>query len=86
MKSEPMTRQMHICVPLDLKGISKVFCAAREGTTEQAWLLKTIDSELARRAGDLWPAHGTSGVQVSCKTVQKLGNRTNSTRAQEELK
>ena len=74
MKSEPMTRQMHICVPSDLKRIPKVSCAAREGTTEQAWLLKTIDSELARRARDLWPAHGTSGVQVSCKTIEFFQN------------
>jgi hypothetical protein len=80
LKTEPLTRQVHIRVPQDLKKALKMFCA-REGVTEQSWLLEMIDSELARRAGDLWPAQGSPGAD-SRSAARKPDTGTNLTQTQ----
>lgn len=45
--------QIHVRVAADLKKAVKMFCV-REGTTEQSWVVGLVQSELARRAPDLW--------------------------------
>ena len=62
MKENSSIRQVHIRVPADLKKALKMFCV-REGTTEQAWLLQVINSELAQRASDLWPGTDSTSVK-----------------------
>ena len=45
--------QIHVRVPPEFKKALKIFCV-REGTTEQAWLSELIETELKRKAPDLW--------------------------------
>jgi predicted DNA-binding protein len=52
-KSSDKTSQIHVRVPPEFKKALKIFCV-REGTTEQAWLSELIETELKRKAPDLW--------------------------------
>ena len=47
------TSQIHVRVPPEFKKALKMFCV-REGTTEQAWLSELIETELRKKAPDLW--------------------------------
>ena len=51
--SSNKTSQIHVRVPPEFKKALKIFCV-REGTTEQAWLSELIETELKRKAPDLW--------------------------------
>jgi hypothetical protein len=53
-ESSGKTSQIHVRVPPEFKKALKIFCV-REGTTEQAWLSELIETELKRKAPDLWP-------------------------------
>lgn len=44
--------QIHVRVSADLKKAVKIFCV-REGTTEQSWVVRLVQAELAKRAPDL---------------------------------
>ena len=46
--------QIHVRVPPEFKRALKIFCV-REGTTEQSWISKLIETELKNKAPDLWP-------------------------------
>ncbi len=48
--------QIHVRVGADFKRALKTFCA-REGTTEQSFVLDLVEAELGRRAPDLWPGN-----------------------------
>jgi predicted DNA-binding protein len=52
-ESSGKTSQIHVRVPPEFKKALKIFCV-REGTTEQAWLSELIETELKRKAPDLW--------------------------------
>ncbi len=52
-ESSGKTSQIHVRVPPEFKKALKMFCV-REGTTEQAWLSELIETELKRKAPDLW--------------------------------
>lgn len=52
--------QIHVRVGVDLKKAVKMFCV-REGTTEQTWVVGLVESELAKRAPDLWAPHTRTG-------------------------
>ena len=45
--------QIHVRVPPEFKRALKIFCV-REGTTEQAWISKLIETQLKNKAPDLW--------------------------------
>jgi predicted DNA-binding protein (UPF0278 family) len=40
-------------VPPEFKRALKIFCV-REGTTEQSWISELIETELKKKAPDLW--------------------------------
>lgn len=61
MKSEDAVRQIHVRVSPDLKKAVKMFCV-RQSETEQSWLHALIDSELKRRAPDLWNGEATEAT------------------------
>ncbi len=46
--------QVHVRVTRALKKAIKMHCV-RQDTTEQAWISKLVEGELARKAPDLWP-------------------------------
>ncbi len=52
--------QVHLRVAPDLKKAVKMYCV-REGITEQAWIHGLIETELSRRAPDLWRSKVTGG-------------------------
>ena len=52
-ESSSKTSQIHVRVPPEFKRALKMFCV-REGTTEQAWLSELIETELKKKAPDLW--------------------------------
>lgn len=52
-ESSSKTSQIHVRVPPEFKKALKIFCV-REGTTEQAWISELIETELKRKASDLW--------------------------------
>ena len=52
-ESSGKTSQIHVRVPPEFKKALKIFCV-REETTEQAWLSELIETELKRKAPDLW--------------------------------
>jgi predicted DNA-binding protein len=52
-ESSGKTAQIHVRVPPEFKKALKIFCV-REGTTEQAWLSELIETELRKKAPDLW--------------------------------
>ena len=52
-ESSNKTSQIHVRVPPEFKKALKIFCV-REGTTEQAWISKLIETELKSKAPDLW--------------------------------
>jgi predicted DNA-binding protein len=52
-ESSGKTSQIHVRVPPEFKKALKIFCV-REGTTEQAWLSKSIETDLNNKAPDLW--------------------------------
>jgi hypothetical protein len=63
----PTTAQIHIRVPSDFKKAVKIYCI-RLGTTEQAWIFRIVEAELARQASDLWPSptqSAPSGASVA---------------------
>ena len=70
-------RQIHIRVMPELKKALKVFCA-REGITEQAWLLGVIEFEMSRQAADLWPA--TTHKKNAGERTTKESGETSKTR------
>ena len=47
------TSQIHVRVPSEFKRALKMFCV-REGTTEQSWILELVETELKKKAPDLW--------------------------------
>lgn len=49
----PAKRQIHVRVSPEFKRAVKMFCV-REGTTEQSWVVELIETELKKRAPDLW--------------------------------
>jgi predicted DNA-binding protein len=51
--SDSKTSQIHVRVPAEFKRALKMFCV-REGTTEQAWLSELIETQLKKKAPDLW--------------------------------
>lgn len=53
-ESSGKTSQIHVRVPPEFKKALKIFCV-REGTTEQAWLSELIETEVRKKAPDLWP-------------------------------
>jgi len=53
VESSGKISQVHVRVPTEFKKALKIFCV-REGTTEQAWLSELIETELKRKAPDLW--------------------------------
>jgi hypothetical protein len=57
-------RQIHVRVSSALKKALKIFCA-REGVTEQALLLELIETELSKRAPELWNLQKSSSPKVS---------------------
>lgn len=54
------THQVHVRVSSDFKKALKMFCV-RNGTTEQAWILRLIQAELTRKAPDLWASRTDPG-------------------------
>ncbi len=52
-ESQGKTSQIHVRVPPEFKKALKMFCV-REGTTEQAWLSELIETELKKKAPELW--------------------------------
>ena len=52
-ESSNKTSQIHVRVPSEFKKALKIFCV-REGTSEQAWLSESIETELKSKAPDLW--------------------------------
>ena len=52
-ESSGKTSQIHVRVPPEFKKALKMFCV-REGTTEQTWISELIETELRRKAPDLW--------------------------------
>ena len=57
-------RQIHVRVSSELKKVLKMFCA-REGVTEQALLLDLIETELSKRAPELWHLQKSSSAKAS---------------------
>ncbi len=51
--SSNKTSQIHVRVPPEFKRVLKMFCV-REGTTEQTWIAELIETELKKKAPDLW--------------------------------
>ena len=51
--SSSKTSQIHVRVPPEFKRVLKMFCV-REGTTEQTWISELIETELKKKAPDLW--------------------------------
>ena len=51
--------QIHVRIGGDLKKAVKMFCV-REGTTEQTWVVELVETELTRRAPDLWSSTAAS--------------------------
>ncbi len=52
-ESSGKTSQIHVRVPPEFKKTLKI-SRVREGTTEQAWLSELIETELRKKAPDLW--------------------------------
>ena len=52
-ESSNKTSQIHVRVPPEFKRALKMFCV-REGTTEQTWISQLIETELKKKAPDLW--------------------------------
>jgi hypothetical protein len=52
--------QIHVRVLPEFKRALKIFCV-REGTTEQAWISKLIETELKNKAPDLWSENLPTG-------------------------
>jgi hypothetical protein len=52
-ESSGKTSQIHVRVSPEFKKALKMFCV-RQGTTEQAWLSELIETELRKKAPDLW--------------------------------
>lgn len=61
MPSKPdKTHQVHVRVSSEFKRAVKMFCV-RNSTTEQAWILNLIETELTRKAPDLWASRDNPG-------------------------
>jgi hypothetical protein len=85
VKADPSIRQVHIRVPSELKKALKMFCA-REGTTEQAWLLQVINSELAKRASDIWSHNNPNSAKERSGAGHDASSHASSRRIQGERK
>ena len=51
--------QIHVRVTRALKKAIKMHCVG-EDTTEQAWISKLVNNELARKAPNLWPKESSA--------------------------
>jgi hypothetical protein len=70
----PSLRQIHVRVSSELKRVLKIFCA-REGVTEQAWLLDLIEGEMVKQAPDLWPPEKSSSGKMPREPAGIRGTR-----------
>lgn len=55
--------QIHVRVTRALKKAIKMHCV-RQDTTEQAWIAKLVEGELARKAPDLWPENTSASHKI----------------------
>jgi len=64
MASSPNEKaQIHVRVTRALKKAIKIHCV-RQDMTEQAWISKLVEGELARKAPDLWPDNTSASRKI----------------------